>query len=116
VLSGKLAKPEYPPRLAKEASKSWLADSRASLWYATAALDGRRDVPVALANASRGLIEAAHARLAGRSEWVLNEKGIVARAGLAAYADLLLAASTAVELAAAIESVRAEIGGFDPRQ
>ncbi len=106
VLNGELPRPRYPARLAEAASLAWLADARASLRYAWAALRGRADVPVGLANASRGLIEAAHSRLAGRREWVLNEKGIVARAGLAKQAELLLAAADPPALAAAVETIR----------
>jgi hypothetical protein len=73
-------------------------------------------VATGLANAARGLIEAAHSRLAGRREWVLNEKGIVARAGLGTDADLLLAASGAAELTAAVEAIRSELGASGPRQ
>jgi len=67
-------------------------------------------VPVGLANATRGLIEAAHSRLAARREWVLNEKGIVARADLAAEAGLLLAAADTPALAAAVEAIGGLIG------
>jgi hypothetical protein len=47
---------------------------------------------------------------------VLNEKGIVARAGLETDADLLLAASGAAELTAAVEAIRSELGASGPRQ
>src|SRR5215472_884387 len=116
VLHGELPRPGYPPRLADEASMRWLADAQASLWYAASALGSRGDVTVAHANAARGLIEASHARLAARREWVLNEKGIVARAGLTPLANRMLAARDTTALAAAIEYVSAEIGRFDPRQ
>jgi hypothetical protein len=109
VLSGDLPRPRYPARLAAAASRLWLADARASLWYAAAALERRGDVPLGLANASRGLIEAAHSRLAARREWVLNEKGIVARAGLGALAEPLLAAADRPALAAAVNSIRSEL-------
>ena len=110
VLSGDLPRRPYPPALATAASARWLADARASLWYAGAALRTRSDVPVGLANATRGLIEAAHSRLAARREWVLNEKGIVARAGLTAQAELLLAATDPAALSAAVQSIGDLIG------
>ena len=116
VLHGELPRPGYPPRLAGQASRRWLADAQASLWYAASVLGSRGDVAVAHANAARGLIEASHARLAARREWVLNEKGIVAKAGLAPLASRMLAAGDIAALAAAIEYARAEIGSFDPRQ
>jgi hypothetical protein len=61
-------------------------------------------VAVALANASRGLIEAAQSVLSYQQQWVLNEKGIVARAGLDGYAELLLHAVDTASLQAAIAS------------
>ncbi len=63
------------------------------------ALRSRGDVVVALANASRALVEASHARLAETKQWVLNEKGIGERAGLQDEARLLLEACDATELA-----------------
>src|SRR6266567_7068419 len=41
VLSGELPRPQYPALLAAEASRHWMADARASLRYAAAALHGR---------------------------------------------------------------------------
>ena len=65
----------------------------------------RGDVVTAFANVSRGIVECAHGRLAERREWVLNEKGIAEAAGLGDTAGWLLAASTPVELSAAIERI-----------
>jgi hypothetical protein len=62
---------------------------------------------VALANTSRGLVEAAHARLARRRTWALNEKGIVGRAGLTDEATTLLHAADTRGLLDAIERIRA---------
>ena len=42
----------------------------------------RGDDMLAAANRTRALVEEAHARMAERGEWVLNEKGLLARAGL----------------------------------
>ena len=109
VLSGELPRPQYPALLAAEASRHWMADARASLRYAAAALHGRGDVPAGLANAARGLIEAAHSRLAERREWVPNEKGIVTRAGLGPLAEPLLAAADPAALAAAVESISRQL-------
>ena len=66
---------------------------------------------VALANASRGLIEAAQGRLAETRTWAVNEKGIVERTGLGPLADALLAAGDRAELAAAIERARRDLPG-----
>jgi len=111
VLSGELPRPEYPELLAREAARRWRADARASLDYAEAALRRRADSTVALANVARGLIEGAHALLAGRKEWVLNEKGMVAQAGLADAAELLVGVRPHPELLGAMARLRARLDG-----
>jgi predicted nucleotidyltransferase len=102
VLACNLPRPSYPKLLATEAGRRWNRDALASLAYAAAALRNQGDVTVSLANASRGLIEAAQSVLAYRRQWVLNEKGIVARAGLDGYAEQLLRAVDTASLQAAI--------------
>jgi hypothetical protein len=62
-----------------------------------------------MAYASRRLIEAAQSVLAYRRQWTLNEKGIVARAGLADYADLLLQAHDDRSLGAALTEITAHV-------
>ena len=103
VVAGDLPRPEYPDSLATAATGRWLSDARASLDYAQAALAQRGDVLTALANASRGIIEAAHGRLAAQKRWVLNEKGIGHAADLTEVASPLLSATTPDELAMAID-------------
>jgi hypothetical protein len=107
VLAGDLPNPDYPAALADAAHQQWQADARASLGYAAAALSQHGDVVTALANASRGVIECAHGRLAKRRTWVLNEKGIAEAAGLGRAAVWLLSATTQSELATAIERITA---------
>jgi predicted nucleotidyltransferase len=111
VLVGELDAPEYPRLLAREASGRWHSDALASLAYGEAALRHRADTTVGLANATRGLIEAAHGHLAARHEWVLNEKGIVERAGLADEAALILRATGSAALLDAIGSLRGRLDG-----
>jgi predicted nucleotidyltransferase len=105
VLAGELPTPEYPEALAAAASARWHADSLASLSYGRAALRSWADTTVGLVNAARGLIEAAHGLLAARKTWVLNEKGIVERAGLDSEAGWLVSASDASELDHAITAM-----------
>jgi len=105
VLAGTLPRPEYPELLASSAGDRWGKDALASLGYAASALRSRRDVTVALSNAGRGLIEAAHSTLSYRRQWALNEKGIVARAGLHQYAQQLLHAADEESLEAAIVGI-----------
>ncbi len=57
VLAGELPSYAYPPALSVEAERRWRMDAVASLDYAARALRVRGDVTVALANATRGLIE-----------------------------------------------------------
>jgi len=109
VVAGELPRPDYPDILAREASRRWRADALASLDYGEAALRHRADPTVALANAARGLIEGAHGLLAGRREWVLNEKGMVTRAGLVEEAEALGGASGGAELLAALARIRARL-------
>jgi hypothetical protein len=109
VLSGELPRPDYPQKLASEAGRRWHQDAVMSLGYASGALRGRTDVTVALANAARGLIEASHSYLAYGRQWVVNDKGIVERAGLAPWAELLLAARDAHTLAQSIAQVSEQV-------
>jgi hypothetical protein len=114
VLSGELPRPSYPGLLATNAGRRWHNDALASLGYASAALANRGDVAVALANASRGLIEAAQSVLASQEQWVLNEKGILTRAGLAKDMGLLLAATCPGALQAVIAAVTADVQSLTP--
>jgi predicted nucleotidyltransferase len=110
VLIGELPRPAYPDALADEAARRWKGDAMASLSYGRAALRSRGDAVVALANASRALVERSHGLLAEARQWVLNEKGIVERAGLGEESSLLLAASDLPQLAHAMEHVERRLG------
>jgi predicted nucleotidyltransferase len=106
VLVGDLPRPEYPDALADEAARRWKGDAIASLSYGQAALRSRGDDVVALANTSRALVEASHGILAEAKQWVLNEKGIVQRAGLDEEASMLLVASDLSQLALAMARIQ----------
>jgi predicted nucleotidyltransferase len=114
VLAGSLPRPNYPETLAAAAGRRWHSDALASLGYASAALRSRGDLAVALANCSRGLIEAAHSVLALKKQWVLNEKGMVGRAGLGVQAELVLAAEDTHALHRAIGAVTAHVESLAP--
>ncbi|ATL26945.1 hypothetical protein KY5_1927c [Streptomyces formicae] len=82
VLRGELPRPGYPAALRAEAPGVWLGRARMRLAYARAnnAPRGHRtEVAGAVAVAA---MEAAHAVLAARGEWVTNEKRLLERAGL----------------------------------
>ena len=108
VLSGVLPEQEYPEVLAREALRRWTIHSNLSLGYASSVLRSRGDVAVGLSNAGRALIERAHAVLASRRQWVLNEKGMVDQAGLTSQAESLLAATDAGSLLEVVDHIRAQ--------
>jgi hypothetical protein len=83
-LRGALAPPEpFPERLAAIAPERWRYHRRFHLMHARMRAE-RGDIVGTVGLAARAIVEEAHAVLCERREWVLNEKGIVARAGLAA--------------------------------
>ncbi|WP_043675064.1 nucleotidyltransferase domain-containing protein [Streptomyces xylophagus] len=83
VLRGELPRPDgYPAKLRLSAADRWHGTARATLAYARAnhAPKGRlTEVAGALAVAA---VQAGHGVLAGRGEWVTNEKRLLERAGL----------------------------------
>ncbi|MGC9540325.1 nucleotidyltransferase domain-containing protein [Streptomyces sp. UG1] len=83
VLRGALPRPAgYPRKLRRAASERWYGTAQATLAYAKAnhAPAGRlTEVAGALATAAA---QTGHAVLAGRGEWVTNEKRLLERAGL----------------------------------
>ena len=83
VLRGELPRPAaYPAELRRTAFERWSGTARATLAYARAnhAPHGRlTEVAGALATAA---LQAGHAVLAARGEWVTNEKRLLERAGL----------------------------------
>ncbi|MFJ9816360.1 nucleotidyltransferase domain-containing protein [Streptomyces sp. NPDC101151] len=90
VLRGHLPRPEaYPAELRRTAAERWSGTARATLAYAKAnhAPHARlTEVAGALATAA---VQAGHAVLAARGEWVTNEKRLLDRAGLRAVDDLM---------------------------
>ncbi|MFF4013551.1 nucleotidyltransferase domain-containing protein [Streptomyces sp. NPDC001843] len=90
VLRGELSKPAgYPDKLRRTAPERWYGTARAGLSYAQAnhAPAGRlTEVAGAVALAA---VQAGHAVLAGRGEWVTNEKRLLERAGLRGIDEVL---------------------------
>ena len=82
-LRGALAPPEpFPDRLAAIAPERWRYHRRFHLMHARMRAE-RGDAVGTAGLAARAVVEEAHAVLCARREWVLNEKRIVERAGLA---------------------------------
>jgi hypothetical protein len=76
--------------------------------YTAAAHAERGDVTAAVANMARAVITEAQALLAERRRWVLNEKGIVERAGLGDADDVLLdPGGTPEELRVSVDRIAA---------
>jgi hypothetical protein len=71
----------YPEALRRSAPVAWRARRDFSNQIADVYAQ-RADARMEQALRTRGLIEEAHAVMAERGEWVLNEKGLLARAGV----------------------------------
>ncbi|GGU26085.1 nucleotidyltransferase family protein [Streptomyces coeruleorubidus] len=83
VLRGELPRPAaYPPALRETAPAHWHGMAAATLAYAKAGHAPRGAVTQAAGAIAVAVTQTAHAVLAARGEWVTNEKGLVARAGL----------------------------------
>lgn len=105
VLSGVLPRPDFPDALATSAPQRWRQLAAMALRTAKIHAD-RGDAVATVGNLSVATISEAHARLAERKQWVLNEKGIVQRAGLGAVQPLLATSGAWPEdLTATVEGV-----------
>jgi hypothetical protein len=82
VLVGALPCPDYPPMLQERAARFWAEAARLTLDYSGAVYAMRGDALGCAGGLARTVLEAAHSRLAARGVWALNEKRVVARAGL----------------------------------
>lgn len=112
-ISGELPRPAFPPALAAAARSHWQGRASVSLVFA----QGHARLADAVCCAGM-LIDAilctAHARLAWRREWVLNEKRLVQRAGLGALQSVLARPGTTIEeLMATVAIVTGALDG-DP--
>jgi predicted nucleotidyltransferase len=91
VLYGEVPSPGgYPERLRATAHRAWLADARRTLGYARTAHAARGHLADTAGAIALALVQASHAVLAARGEWVTNEKTLIDRAGLRP-ADAVLA-------------------------
>jgi predicted nucleotidyltransferase len=109
-LSGDLPRPVYPARLAGAASERWRGRAGVSLMFAgihAAAADSA----CCAGMLAYAVLSEAHARLAERREWVLNEKRLVERAGLGDVQPLMAApGATSAALAATVAAVAVTLG------
>ncbi len=81
VLAGELPRPSFPDALRRSAPSWWEGNAAFSLIYADTYAT-RGEVVACAGSLARAVMAASHARLAERGKWILNEKGLVQRAGL----------------------------------
>ena len=82
VLRGSLPRPEYPRPLREAAPPVWRNRATMTLRYAKAAYVRRGQVTEVAGALATAAMQTAHAVLAARGEWVINEKRMLQRAGL----------------------------------
>lgn len=108
VLLGGMPSPiAFPGPLAVAAVERWRFHTWFSLEHARMRAR-RRDVAATLGHLGRAAVEASHAVMCGREEWVINEKGLIDRAGLGGVHERVAGVSAdAAGLAACVEDVSA---------
>lgn len=100
-VTGNLRRPSFPEALAEAAPQRWRGNARVALMFATTyAHTG--DIACCIGMLVEATLCEAHARMTERREWVLNEKGLVERAGLSEVQEALARA--------AVEEVSAALG------
>ncbi len=110
VLHGALPeRASYPDALAVAAPSRWRFHCAFSLEHARMRAE-RGDVVGAMGQAAKAAIERAHAVLAEKRTWVLNEKRMLERAGLAGLHALFSEAPRREELVGWVSTVRAALG------
>ncbi|KNB50778.1 nucleotidyltransferase domain-containing protein [Streptomyces caatingaensis] len=100
VLRGSLPRPGFPEALRAAAPPVWRERATLTLRYARAAYAARGLVTELAGALAVAAAETAHAVLAGRGEWVTNEKRLLERAGLRG-------------LDAIVTGMRAEVSSLD---
>jgi predicted nucleotidyltransferase len=107
VLRGDLPRPDFPDRLRRDAPPAWSRRAGRELDYAR--YWARTENPVACAGAlAKVVMQLAHARLAHRGIWALNEKHMVEWAELAEIEPLFAGlGSSRSELHRAIDALHA---------
>lgn len=105
VLVGDLARPTFPNALKESAPNYWSYVAAFSLLYADRhAASG--EVSNCFGAIAKAAVAEANGRLAGRGEWVLNEKGILGRVGLQQVDAVLSESPSPSDLSLAVESTR----------
>jgi len=101
-LVGALPRPDFPDALRRRAPEFWRRIATGGLKFAR--FHAERDDAVGCAgNLAVAAFATAHVRLCGRGEWYLNEKGLLARAGLEHVQHLMR--DTGADLAADVDRI-----------
>lgn len=112
VLIGNLPRPDFPSALRETAPPWWRDAARLSLDYTEQYYVPGGDIIGCAGSLARAVMEAAHARLAARGIWALNEKRIVEQAGFTGLQEpFAYLGRTPEELGQAVRTVRAVILG-----
>jgi predicted nucleotidyltransferase len=91
VLRGRLPAPDYPARLRESAHRRWSGEARSTLDYARRAHAGQGHVADTAGAIAVAAAQTAHSVLAGRGEWITNEKTLLTRAGLRQIDEFIVA-------------------------
>ena len=89
VLHGDLPRPGYPAALRQAAPVRWQTDAMATLAYARASHAPRGHLADTAGAIATAACQGAHAVLAGRGQWVTNEKTLIDQAGLRGMDEIL---------------------------
>jgi hypothetical protein len=112
VLCGDLPRPAYPAALRRTAPPRWRGDATATLGYARTGHAPRGHLADTAGAIATAACQAAHAVLAGRGEWVTNEKTLVDRAGLRGVDTVLAGLSPdPAALQSAVDQAEALLAG-----
>jgi nucleotidyltransferase-like protein len=109
VLHGEVARPAFSDALAASAQARWEGKASVSLMFAGIHAEAF-DAVACVGMLGHAVLCAAHARLAARREWVLNEKRLVERAGLGKVQRLLASPGDLPQLVTAV----ADATGVEP--
>ncbi|PJE96167.1 DNA polymerase subunit beta [Streptomyces carminius] len=108
VLRGVLPRPSYPEALRRAAAGRWRDTARLTLSYARYGHAPHGRLTEVAGTPATAAVQAGHAVLAARGEWVTNEKRLLERAGLRGVDGVLAGLDTGPErLAAAVGTVGA---------
>jgi hypothetical protein len=108
-LWGELPRPSYPEALRKSAPAAWLARANRELEYAGYWATSANPISCA-GTLARVVLQCAHARLAHRGIWALNEKRMVQWADLThLYGRFARLGSSTEDLSAALRDVQGSV-------